>query len=173
MHKASDAGHIGPHGMRRCLSFSYRETRRCRRPPPEAKNRLIFEECSMRIKHRKYRQKWHLGGVSLGQGGGSPKTLTTSRKLVFSDFLIIFDVAFFCVKIEARAKNIVNTVKKWRPGRVSSSKNGHVFDLVNILKFKMWKGGGGVPPPLSWEVSDAKNGPKSTFFWKNHCGETL
>ena len=23
MHKASDAGHIGPHGMRRCLSFSY------------------------------------------------------------------------------------------------------------------------------------------------------
>ena len=24
MHKASDAGHIGPHGMRRCLSFSGR-----------------------------------------------------------------------------------------------------------------------------------------------------
>ena len=24
MHKASDAGHIEPHGMRRCLSFSYR-----------------------------------------------------------------------------------------------------------------------------------------------------
>ena len=23
MHKASDAGHIKPHGMRRCLSFSY------------------------------------------------------------------------------------------------------------------------------------------------------
>ena len=46
----------------------------------------------------------------------------------FSGFLIIFDVAFFDVKIEARAKNIVNTVNKWRPGRVSSSKNGHVFD---------------------------------------------
>ena len=27
MHKASDAGHIGPHGMRRCLSFSYRGRR--------------------------------------------------------------------------------------------------------------------------------------------------
>ena len=54
---------------------------------------------------------------------------------------MIFEAAFFNVKIEARAKNIVNTVKKWRPGRVSSSKNGHVFDLVNILKFKMWKGG--------------------------------
>ena len=44
------------------------------------------------------------------------------------DFLIIFDVAFFNVKIEARAKNIVNTVKKWGPGRVSSSKNCHVFN---------------------------------------------
>ena len=31
MHKASDAGHIGPHGMRRCLSFSYRGT--CHVPP--------------------------------------------------------------------------------------------------------------------------------------------
>ena len=27
MHKASDAGHIEPHGMRRCLSFSYRGRR--------------------------------------------------------------------------------------------------------------------------------------------------
>ena len=73
MHKASDAGHIGPHGMRRCLSFSYRETRRRRRPPPEAKIRLFFEECSMCIKHRKYRQKWPLGGVGLGQGAGAQK----------------------------------------------------------------------------------------------------
>ena len=61
----------------------------------------------------------------------------------FNDFLIIFEVAFFNVKIEARAKNIVNTVKKWRPGSVSSSKKCFVFDLVNILKFKMWKGEGG------------------------------
>ena len=34
MHKASDAGHIEPHGMRRCLSFSYRGTAACRRPSP-------------------------------------------------------------------------------------------------------------------------------------------
>ena len=42
-------------------------------PPPEGKNRLIFEECSMCIKHRKYRQKWPLGGVGLGQGAGAQK----------------------------------------------------------------------------------------------------
>ena len=42
-------------------------------PPPEAKNRLFFEECSMCIKHRKYRQKWPLGGVGLGQGAGAQK----------------------------------------------------------------------------------------------------
>ena len=33
-------------------------------PPPEAQKRLIFEECSMCIKHRKYRQNWPLGGAS-------------------------------------------------------------------------------------------------------------
>ena len=76
MHKASDAGHIGPHGMRRCLSFSYRGSVLCRRPPPEAQKRLFFEECSMCIKHRKYRQKWPLGGVGLGQGAGAQKTRT-------------------------------------------------------------------------------------------------
>ena len=99
MHKASDAGHIGPHGMRRCLSFSYRGCVMCRRPPPEAKKRLFFEECSMRVKHRKYRQKWPLGGVGLGQGAGAQKSRTPWGNLCFSDFLIIFDVAFFCVKI--------------------------------------------------------------------------
>ena len=99
MHKASDAGHIGPHGMRRCLSFSYRGSVLCRRPPPEAQKRLFFEECSMCIKHRKYRQKWPLGGVGLGQGVGAQKTRTPGGNLFFSHFLIIFDVAFFCVKI--------------------------------------------------------------------------
>ena len=28
------------------------------------------------------------------------------------------------------------------------------------------RGVGGTPPSLSWEVSDAKNGPKSTFFFE-------
>ena len=80
MHKASDAGHIGPHGMRRCLSFSYRGTRRCRRPPPEAKKRLFFE------------------GVGLGQGAGAQKSRTPGGNLFFSDFLKIFDVAFLLCK---------------------------------------------------------------------------
>ena len=68
-------------------------------PPPEAQKRLFFEECSMCIKHRKYRQKWPLGGVGLGQGVGAQKTRTPGGNLFFSHFLIIFDVAFFCVKI--------------------------------------------------------------------------
>ena len=86
--------------------------------------------------------------IALGMGwsgarGGSPIKLNTSRQLVFSVFLIVFDVAFFCVKIWARAKNTVKTIKKSRSGRVLSSKNCHVFDLVKILRFKMWKGVGG------------------------------
>ena len=31
----------------------------------------------------------------------------------------------------------------------------------------------GYPPSLFWEASEAKNGPKRIFFWKNHCAETL
>ena len=31
----------------------------------------------------------------------------------------------------------------------------------------------GTPPSLFWEASEAKNSPKRTFFWKNHCAETL
>ena len=42
--------------------------------PPEAQKRLFFEECSLCIKHRKYRQKWPLGGASLGQGAESSKS---------------------------------------------------------------------------------------------------
>ena len=68
-------------------------------PPPEAKKRLFFEECSMCIKHRKYRQKWPLGGVGLGQGAGAQKSRTPGGNWFLSDFLIFFDVAFFCVKI--------------------------------------------------------------------------
>ena len=97
MHKASDAGHIGPHGMRLRLSFSYRGT--C----PGGKKKVIFEDCSMCIKHRKYRQKWPLGGVGLGLGGAKAKTAPPGGNWFFCDFLIIFDVAFFSVKIQARA----------------------------------------------------------------------
>ena len=49
----------------------------------------------MCIKHRKYRQKWPLGGgVGLGQGAGAQKSRTPGGNLFFSD-LKIFDVAFF------------------------------------------------------------------------------
>ena len=66
-------------------------------PPPEAKKRLFFEECSMCIKHRKYRQKLPLGGVGLGQGAGAQKSETRPGNWFFSDFSIICDVAFFLV----------------------------------------------------------------------------
>ena len=109
MHKASDAGHIEPQpcGIALALAIGRRHV-----PPPEAQKRLFFEECSMCIKHRKYRQKWPWGGPSLAQGR-NPKTAKHHLQMDFlMIFLIIFEVAFFNVKIEARAKNIVNTVKK-------------------------------------------------------------
>ena len=53
----------------------------------------------MCLKHRKYRQKCPLGGVGLGQGAGAQESRTPGGNWFFSDFLIIFDVAFFGVKI--------------------------------------------------------------------------
>ena len=72
-------------------------------PLPGGKKTVIFEDCSMCIKHRKYRQKWPLGGVGLGLGGAKAKTAPPGGNWFFGDFLIIFDVAFFSVKIQARA----------------------------------------------------------------------
>ena len=69
--------------------------------------------------------------------------------MFFSDFLIIFDVAFFAQKNLGTCKKHRKCHQKKRSGRVLSSKNCHVFDFVKVLKFKMWKGGGGyggVPP---------------------------
>ena len=83
MHKASDAGHIGPHGMRRCLSFSYRETRRRRRPPPRGKKPAHFWGVLDVHKTSQIPSKMALGRGRFGARGGSPKTLTTSRKLIF------------------------------------------------------------------------------------------
>ena len=42
--------------------------------PPRRQKTALFEECSMCIKHRKYRQKWPLGRVCLGQGAGAQKS---------------------------------------------------------------------------------------------------
>jgi len=40
-----------------------------------------------------------LGRSSFGARGGTQKQLNTRRKLIFSNFLIIFEVALFNVKI--------------------------------------------------------------------------
>ena len=55
-------------------------------PPPEAKNRLFFEECSMCIKHRKYRQKSPWEGSVWGKGR-EPKNANHQQEI---DFLVIF-----------------------------------------------------------------------------------
>ena len=60
-------------------------------PLPGGKKTVIFEDCSMCIKHRKYRQKWPLGGVGLGLGGAKAKTAPPGGNWFFGDFLIIFD----------------------------------------------------------------------------------
>ena len=110
MHKASDAGHIGPHGMRRCLSFSYRETRPCRRPPPPSKKPAHFWGVLDVHKTSQIPSKMALGRGRFGARGGSPKTLTTSRKLIFFWF---FDVFWFGVFF---GKNL-GTCKKHRKYR--------------------------------------------------------
>ena len=47
--------------------------------------------------------KMALGRGRFGARGGSPKKLTPAGNLFFSDILISFDVAFFCVKKGVRA----------------------------------------------------------------------
>ena len=69
--------------IRTYLSFSYSGARKCRRPPPGGKKTAIFEECLMCIKHRKYRQKWPLGGASLWQGAESQKSRTPAGNWFF------------------------------------------------------------------------------------------
>ena len=87
--------------------FSYKGTCEVPPTPPRQKKWFFFDECSMRIiKHCKYHQKWPLGRARLGHGA------FPAGNLFFSDFLKIFDVACFSVKIWARANNIVNTIKK-------------------------------------------------------------
>ena len=60
MHKASDAGHIGPHGMRRCLSFSYKGT--CEVPPtPIVNHQKMTLRTRLELEKLKFKM-WKGGG---------------------------------------------------------------------------------------------------------------
>ena len=85
MHKASDAGHIGPHGMRRCLSFSYRETWRCRRPP-RGKKPAHFWGVPDVHKTSQIPSKMALGKGSVWGKGREPKNANHQQEI---DFLVI------------------------------------------------------------------------------------
>ena len=118
MYKASDAGHSGPHGMWRCLSFSYRRRRHVPPTRPRRQKTALFWRVLDVHKTSQIPSK-----MALGRGKGrNPKTAKHHLQMDFLWLFYDFEAAFFNVKIEACAKNIVNTVKKWRPGRVSSSK---------------------------------------------------
>ena len=82
--KSADAhGHIGPHGMRRCLRFSYRGT--CRvppTPPPRRQKSGPFWRVLDVHKTSQIPSKMALGRGQFGARGGSPKKLNTRRKLV-------------------------------------------------------------------------------------------
>ncbi len=84
--KTSLPEHVEPHGMRRCLSFSYMGTLPLPPTPPGGQKRFFFEEWSMCIKHRKYRQKRPLGGAGLGLTGGMPKTVPPAGSMIFCVF---------------------------------------------------------------------------------------
>ena len=64
--------------------------------PPKQKNGSFLKSARCVLKHHKYRPKWPLGGVGLGQGAGAQKSRTPGGNLFLRDFLIIFDVAFLC-----------------------------------------------------------------------------
>ena len=82
--------------------------------PPRGNKTAIFEECLMCIKHRKYRQKWPLGGASLGQGAGAQKTRTPAGNWFFSMFWLDFgargreNIANSAVLFLVGAENTVN-----------------------------------------------------------------
>ena len=76
IYKVFDAGYIGPHGMWRYLSFSYRGMCCVSPPPPQ-------------------RQK---SGFVWGTGR-EPKKAKQQEEICFLViFLIIFDIIFFCIK---------------------------------------------------------------------------
>ena len=86
MHKASDAGHIGPHGMRRCLSFSYRGS--CAAdPPPRGKKAALFWGVLDVHKTSQIPSKIALGRGRFGGKGREPKKAEHQGEICF---LVIF-----------------------------------------------------------------------------------
>ena len=94
MHKASDAGHIEPHGMRRCLSFSYRGCAACRRPSPGGTKTAYFWRVLDVHKTSQIPSKMALQRGLFGARGGISKKLNTRRKLIFEWF---FDNFWCCI----------------------------------------------------------------------------
>ena len=98
----------------------------------------------MCIKHRKYRQKL----PSIGAGLGKAKTAPPAG---IKTFCVFFQITRFLRKKIARAKKH----RKYR-------------QKMNILKFRIWKGGGGyLPSFLLGGVRSRKLPKNSTFFQKS------
>ena len=108
-------------------------------PPPRGKKPALFWGVLDVHKTSQIPSKMALGRGRFGARGGSPKTANHQQEIVF--FIVIF---WYFLMLLFFGKNL-GTCKKHRK---YSSKNCNVFDLVKISKFKMWKGGGGVSPPL-------------------------
>ena len=91
---SSDAGHIEPYGMRRCLSFSYRGCAACRRPSPGGTKTAYFWRVLDVHKTSQIPSKMALGRGLFGARGGISKKLNTRRKLIFEWF---FDNFWCCI----------------------------------------------------------------------------
>ena len=81
--QSSDAGHIGPHGMRRCLSFSYKEDVPQPPTPSPRQKSGSFLKSARCAQTSQIPAKMALGRGRFGARGGRPKKLNTSRTLVF------------------------------------------------------------------------------------------
>ena len=104
MHKASDAGHIGPHGMRRCLSFSYRGRRHVPPTRPRRPKTVLFWRVFDVHKTSQISSKMALGRGLFGARGGISKKLNTRRKLIFYWFFDSFWRCNFSCKNLGRCK---------------------------------------------------------------------
>ena len=113
----------------------------------------------MCVKHRKYRQKLPSGGAGLELGGGKAKTAPPAGIKTFCVFLLSSSDKIFNEKNVHVHKTSQITSKNEAPDTSWGSKSA----CYNVLKFKIWKGGGS----SFWEAFEAENCPKLTCFSKN------